>query len=98
MTEQDIEKLRTFCEDFKKFRDLTVDGNGNNLHDIKNSFDYVKQSLDRYNLTGTQFGENLASKAEEASKVLGQLWNCLQDLEKAVEAFCDQQEKNNSQV
>lgn len=97
MTDKDLAKLREFCADFKKFRDNTVDGNGNNLHDIKTSFDYVRKSLDSYNLTGTTFGSNLSSKAEAAGNVLSQLWNCLNNLEISIQAFCDQQESNNKQ-
>ena len=97
MTQEEIEKLRGFCDDFKKFRDNTVDGNGNNLHDIKNSFDYVRKTMDSYNLTGTKFGGDLSSKAENAGNVLSQLWLCLRDLETSVTNFCDQQERNNNQ-
>lgn len=97
MTEQDIQKLRSYCEEFKKFRDTTVDGNGNNLHDIKGSFDYVIKTMEEYNLSGTKFGSNLTEKAEQASNVLSQLWGCLENLEKSVESFCDQQEKFNNQ-
>ena len=96
MSEQEIEKLRTFCEDFRKYRNNTVDGKGENLHDIKVTFDYVVKTLDQYNLSGTNFGNNLKSKAENASNVLSQLWACLQDLEKSVLVFCDQTEKNNN--
>lgn len=97
MTEQDIAKLREYCEDFKSFRDNTVDGNGYNLHDIKHSFDYVRKTIEEYNLTGTTFGSELANKAEAASNVLSQLWLCLQNLETSVTSFCDQQERNNGQ-
>ncbi|HAB66867.1 MAG TPA: hypothetical protein DCE23_05825 [Firmicutes bacterium] len=97
MTEQDIERLRGYCEEFAKFRDNTVDGNGNNLHDIKNSFDYVRKTIDELNLTGTAFGGELSSKAEQAGNVLSELWTCLQNLERSVLGFCDQQERNNNQ-
>lgn len=95
MTDKDIERLRTFCEHFAKYRDNTVDGNGNNLHDIKVTFDYVKKTIDEYNLTGTTFGNKLSSKCEDASNVLSQLWLCLSNLEKAIELFCLEQERNN---
>ncbi len=95
MNASDIQRLRDCCKDFKNFRDLTVDGNGNNLHDIKGSFDYVKKSIDDYHLTGTKYGSNLSEKAEQAGNVLSQLWTCLENLENSVEAFCQEQEKNN---
>ncbi len=97
MTDSDIQKLKDFCEHFKQFRDNTVNGNGNNLHDIKVTFDYVKKTLDTYNLTGTTFGSELSSKCAAASDVLSQLWSCLSNLEKAVELFCLEQEKANKQ-
>lgn len=97
MTQEEIQKLRGFCDEFAGFRGLEEDGNGNSLHDIKNTFDYVKRTIDEYNLTGTAFGSNLSSKAAEASSVLSQLWLCLDNLEKSVTAFCDEQERNNGQ-
>lgn len=96
MTNEDIAKLRAYCEDFKKYRDNTVDGNGGNLHDIKNSFDYVAKSVEEYNISGTTFGSNLYAKAKSASDVLSQLWLVYQNLEKSIEGFCDNQERNNS--
>lgn len=95
MTNEEIAKLRSYCEEFRKFRDNTVDGNGNNLHDIKSTFDYVRKTVDNYNLTGTKLGGELSSKAEQAGNVLSQLWLCLQNLEISVGNFCDEQERNN---
>ncbi len=95
MTNQEIEKLRGYCEDFKSFRQNTEDGSGTNLHDIKNTFNYVRKTLDTYNLVGTAFGSELSKKAEQAANVLSELWLCLQNLEISVENFCDEQEKNN---
>lgn len=93
-----LEKLNAYCADFKKFRATTEDGQGNNLHDIKNTFDYIIKTIDEYKLTGTRFGSNLSAKAKEASQVLSQLWICLQDLEKAIGNFSDNQANNNNQV
>lgn len=98
MKTEDIEKLRGFCEEFARFRDNTVNGDGQNLHDIKNSFDYVTRTIDEYNLTGTAFGGELSEKTKAASSVLSQLWLCLQNLEQSVQSFCDQQERNNNQL
>lgn len=98
MTSSEIEKLRSYCEEFRKFRDNTVDGSGRNLHDIKNTFDYVRKTIDSYNLVGTKFGSELSSKAEQAGNVLSQLWTCLYNLEVSVGNFCDEQEKNNGTV
>lgn len=98
MTDKEIQRLRNICDEFKTFRDNTVDGEGKNLHDIKNSFDYVRKTINDYNLTGTAFGGELASKAERAGNVLSQLWLCLNNLETSVTAFCDQQERNNKRV
>lgn len=50
-----------------KYRDSIV---GNNLHVIKNSFTYVKNSIDVYGLTGTAFGEELSKKAGNTAEVL----------------------------
>lgn len=97
MTDQDIQQLRGYVEEFAKFRDNTVDGNGNNLHDIKVSFDYVRKTVEENNLTGTTFGSELSKKAEECANVLSQLWLTLQTLEKSITSFCDSQEKNNGQ-
>lgn len=96
MRNDDIKLLREYCEDFKRYRDNTEDGEGNNLHDIKNTFDYVRKTIDQYNLTGTAFGAELSTKAEKASNVLSQLWNCFQNLETSIEGFCLEQEKNNN--
>ncbi len=97
MTDQDIQQLRGYVEEFSRFRDNTVDGNGNNLHDIKVSFDYVRKTVEENNLTGTTFGSELSKKAEECANVLSQLWLTLQTLEKSITSFCDSQEKNNGQ-
>ena len=98
MNPQDLEKLKSFCEDFKSYRDNTVDGNGNNLHDIKNSFDYVRKTLETYQLSGTTFGTELASKAGQASNVLSELWRCYANLEKAIDGFVTEQSNRNSQA
>lgn len=98
MKPEDIAKLRTYCEDFRKYRDNTVDGNGNNLHDIKQSFDYVKKTLDEYQISSTKYGTDLSTKAETASNILSQLWLCYQNLEKSIEGFCEMQERNNNRV
>ena len=95
MTDQEISKLRGYCEDFAALRDNTEDGNGNNLHDIKNTFDYVRKTIEEYELTGTTFGSDLANKADEAAKGLSQLWLTLQTLEKSITSFCDAQSQNN---
>ena len=98
MNQETLQKINAYCADFKKFRATTADGQGNNLHDIKNTFDYVAKTVDEYKLTGTRFGSNLSAKAKEASQVLSQLWVCLQDLEKALGNFTDNQSSNNNQV
>lgn len=95
MRDEDLKTLRSYCEDFKKYRQNTEDGEGNNLHDIKHTFDYVRGSMDKYNLTGTAFGTEVSKKAEDCANVLSQLWNCLQNLEVSIEGFCIEQEKNN---
>lgn len=98
MPEEQLAKLREICADFKRWRGLETDGNGNNLHDIKNSFDYVKNTLDTYNITSTKFGDDLASKAESAANILSELWSIFQNLENAVTLFCDEQTRNNGQL
>ncbi len=97
ITGEEIAKLREYCSDFAKLRDNTVDGNGNNLHDIKNTFDYVIKTIEDNNLSGTNFGSELLTKAENCANVLSQLWLTLQTLEKSINSFCDAQEKNNTQ-
>lgn len=95
MTNDDIKKLRDYCADFAEFRKNTEDGSGSNLHDIKNTFDYVRKTMEKEGLTTTEFGANLAKNAESTANVLSELWNCLYNLEQSVESFCQQQEKNN---
>lgn len=90
-----IERLRAYCEDFARMRDNTEDGNGNNLHDIKHTFDYVRTYIQQNNLSDTVFGEELSAKAEAAGNVLSELWLCLQNLEESIEGFCANQERNN---
>lgn len=97
MRPEDIERLRSYCVDFKKYRDVTVNGNGENLHDIKNSFDYVRKTLDEYQISSTKYGADISTKAEAAGNILSQLWTCYQNLENAIEIFCDAQERNNNQ-
>lgn len=97
MNSNDIQTLRKFCEDFKRFRDLERNGEGKSLHDIKYSFDYVRESIDKYGLTGTNYGTGLSERATKAGDVLSQLWNCLQNLEISIENFCTEQENNNKQ-
>ena len=94
MPDSDIVRLREICADFKKWRDLETDGDGTNLHDIKNSFDYVRNTLETYNITSTKFGSSLATKAEAAGNVLSELWLIFQNLETAVRLFCDEQRRN----
>lgn len=96
MKTEDIQQLRTYCEDFKKFRDNTENGDGQNLHDIKNTFDYVVKYAGENGLTQTVFGDGLAAKATEAANVLSQLWLCFDNLEKSIEGFCENQERNNN--
>lgn len=96
MRPEDIEALRTYCKDFEAYRDLTVDGNGQNLHDIKNTFDFVKSTLDEYQISSTKYGTELGTKAENASQILSQLWACYQNLETSIKSFCDAQEENNN--
>ncbi len=98
MSDSDIARLREMCADFRKWRDLETNGNGNNLHDIKHSFDYVRNSLETYSIRSTKFGDNLAAKAEAAGNVLSELWLIFQNLENAVTLFCDEQTRNNNQV
>ena len=98
MNQEILEKLNSFCADFKSFRANTEDGQGKSLHDIKHTFDYVAKTVDTYHLTGTKFGSNLSEKAKEASQVLSQLWLCLQDLEKSISNFTSSQASNNNQI
>ncbi|MBQ6324393.1 MAG: hypothetical protein IJI22_06165 [Bacilli bacterium] len=96
MKPEDLERLREVSQDFSRFRDNTTDGQGNNLHDIKNTFDYVAKTVEERQLEGTTFGSNLAAKAKEASNVLSQLWVCLKDLETSINSFVDAQAANNN--
>ena len=98
MNQEILEKLNSFCADFKSFRANTEDGQGKSLHDIKHTFDYVAKTVDTYHLTGTKFGSNLSEKAKEASQVLSQLWLCLQDLEKSISNFTENQNRINNQI
>jgi len=98
MKPEDLEKLNSFCADFRSFRANNEDGQGKCLHDIKNTFDYVSRTVETYQLQGTRFGSNLTVKANDASKVLSQLWLCLQDLEKSLTSFITNQASNNNQV
>ena len=96
MKSEDLQRLTTICADFRRFRDNTEDGQGRNLHDIKNTFDYVIKTVDNYHLTGTKFGTELVDRAKENSKVLSQLWLCLQDLEKSLNNFIENQTNLNN--
>ncbi len=96
MNPHDLERLAEICNDFKKIREVTEDGQGNNLHDIKNTFDYVTKTIEEYQLTGTVFGDNIVEKAKTASKVLSQLWLSLQDIEKSINNFIDNQMSANN--
>ena len=75
--------------------DLTADGNGNNLHDIKNTFDYVIKTIRDRGLTDTGFGETYVAKAEEASNILSDLWNSIDNARKGILEFCENQRKRN---
>ena len=97
MPEQEIQQLKRYCEDFAKFRENTEDGNGNNLHDIKNTFDYVRKYVTNQGLAETVFGQELAQKSEAAANVLSELWLCLKNLEDSINGFCDSQMRNNGQ-
>ena len=97
MRPEDLAKLSRICADFKRFRDVTEDGQGNNLHDIKNTFDYVAKTVEQYQLSGTKFGYELITKINSTNKVLSQLWLNLQELEKTIGTFIDNQKKTNSQ-
>ena len=98
MKQEDLAKLNRFCADFRSFRANNEDGQGKCLHDIKNTFDYVSRTVSTYQLQGTKFGSDLTTKANEASKVLSQLWLCLQDLEKSITNFTTNQASNNNTV
>jgi len=97
MKPEDLEKLKSYCEDFKKFRENIQDGDGNNLYDIKKTFDYVTKTIDQYQLKGTTFGSELSAKSTEASNVLSELQVCLEELEKAIATFVENQTINNNQ-
>ena len=96
MNNDDLKKLQECCEVFRGFRGNTVDGNGNNLHDIKHTFDYIRKYADTNNLTGTVFGTELAAKATSAGNVLSDLWLCFRDLENAINDYVTDQSNLNS--
>ena len=96
MSEDDLKTLIELCSIFRGFTDTTADGNGNNLHDIKVTFDYVKKTAENYNLVGTSFGNDLVNKVEKASDVLVRLSNCYKNLEASINNFVEIQRRNNS--
>ena len=96
MNPEDLKKLQECCEVFQKFRKNEVTGDGDNLHDIKHSFDYVRKYADQNGLTGTVFFGELAEKAKNAGNVLSELWLCFRDLENAVNEFVSNQTNLNN--
>ena len=76
--------------------ELTVDGDGTNIHDIKNTFDYVIKTIRNRGLTDTGFGASYVAQAEEASNTLSDLWQEISNVKKSILEFCENQRKINS--
>ena len=45
MDEGSLKTLEGYVADFSKFRANTTDGEGKSLHDLKNTFDYVINTM-----------------------------------------------------
>lgn len=89
MTSDDIVVVRQAISYLEKILRLDADGNGQNLHDIKNSFDYVAKYIDEQGLTDTVWGEELTARAKSVGNVISELWNALNAAKKNLESTCD---------
>jgi len=98
MPENELKQLESYCQDFSKFRQIQADGNGQNLHDLKNTFDYVVKTIQEYKIEQTIFGSELGKQVKNANNILSELWNCLNDLETALKSFIEDQRANNSKT
>ena len=98
MDEGSLKTLEGYVADFSKFRANTTDGEGKSLHDLKNTFDYVINTMRNYGLSTTVFGTELETKAISANNVLSELWNNLNEIEKSITMFVENQRANNNSV
>ena len=96
MNTQYLNQLQGYCTDIAGFLANTEDGNGTSLHDIKHTFDYVLRTVENLGIEDTRFGSDAREKIQTANAMLSVLWNCLNDLKKALEGFVETQKKNNN--
>lgn len=97
MNNNTIQYLRNGCTYFGEILDLTTDGNGQNLHDIKYTFDYVIRYVREKDLETTAAGNKIISDAEKAGQIISAFWREIDSLKTSVERFCDNQESINRQ-
>lgn len=98
MNKEQVEAISKVVEELKSYLNLTVDNKGNNLHDIKFSFDYVMNTIKEHNLESTIYGENLKNQVEQAGNILSQLYTCLENLIKVLDTFCNDQGNTNNRT
>lgn len=97
MNNGEIVKLRAYCSNLAKVLNTEVNYEGTNLHDIKNSFDYVIKSMrETWKLDDTDFAKTAIEKAEAAGEVLSKLWQAINTLVGDILKYCDNQYEYNS--
>lgn len=96
MKPEHIRYLDNACQYFEYILEDAVDGNGNNLHDIKNSLDYVCKYMVGKDLTSYPSAEVIMANATDVSDRLSNLWHQINNLKNSLRRFIDSQNDINT--
>ena len=88
---QDLINIEDRCGRIKKYCEEIINGDGQTLPDIKYSFDYVNNYVKNYDLEGSTFGNELKTKATQASEGLRILNDDLKKLASDLIDYCEHQ-------
>lgn len=91
MSDIEIEQIKEYCANISR---LTA-GPGTSLNEVYEAFINVSTQLKKSNLTETVIGNELEQKLTNVTNISEQLIGCLNQLNTALEGFCNIQKQNN---
>ena len=86
---EELNAIEECARNLSNFHKENLDGSGKCLLDIKNTFDNAIQTLKDYKIIGTNYGDQLVTKANQAGEVILRMNTSLIKLTKSLAAFVE---------